>query len=572
MTHRIGSIILVLLVAACGGSETHARVEHARAPAPAPRHAAAPTGPPQLTLEHLAQGAALVNDLGSYHHPVTTHVPEAQAFFDQGLRLMYGFNHDEAARSFARGAQLDPTCAMCFWGAAYTLGPNYNFPMFPDRAAAAWDAIQRAQHAAAATTPVEQALIGALAHRYGGPEPLEAPAMQPFIEAYATAMRDVAHRFPDDLDVQVLFAESMMDVRPWKLWGLDGTPAPGTDEIVSTLESVLSRNPDHPGANHYYIHAVEASPHPERAVASAERLGSMMPGAGHLVHMPAHIFQRVGRYAEASETNRRAIDSDNQYMRRTTPPGYYAFYLGHNYGFLAFSASMEGRAEEALEASRHAAESIPRDAVCGMPGMDFFLSEPLLVEVRFGRWADVFAEQRPPDRYPILLALWHHAHGMASASTDKLDDARQDVAEIRRIATTVPDDMLAGLNAGRQVLELAAKIVEARIAEREHRPEAIDLWQQAVTVEDGLAYDEPADWFYPVRHYLGAALLDAGRAADAEAVYRTDLAKHPNNGWALFGLARAQRAQHHNRDAAATEARFHQAFAHADITLERSAY
>ena len=514
----------------------------------------------------------MLPDLGQHQRVVTTTSAEAQAFFNQGLALTYGFNHDEAARSYAKAGSLDPNCALCWWGAAYTMGPNYNMPMLPDRAAAAWDALQRAQQAASGASPVEQALVAALAKRYPGPEYVDPMAMQAYNQAYAAAMREVAEQFPDDYDVQVLFAESLMNLNPWKLWTPAGEPAPGTEEIVTTLESVLAKAPEHPGANHYYIHAIEASQHPEKGEAAADRLGSLVPGAGHLVHMPAHIYQRVGRYADASEANRRAAAADQRYLDLVEPPGYYAMYMAHNYGFLAYSSSMEGRSAEALEASRNAAARMPRDMVCGMPGMDFFLSEPLLVMVRFGRWDEILAEPQPDPKYPVLTALWHHAHGMALAATGKPDEAKADLSALQEIAKSIPEAMLTGLNAGRSVLELAAKVLEARIADAEKSPDAIALWEAAVSMEDQLAYNEPADWFYPTRHYLGAALLDAGKPKEAIAVYEADLVRHPHNGWALFGLWQAQLAAKQNGKAKQTKAKFDQAWSRADIQLTRTAF
>lgn len=532
----------------------------------------APPAMPEFTLSGLAKGAVLLPDLGTHRRSVTTKAPAAQAFFDQGLALTFGFNHDEAARSFAKAAELDPTCALCFWGAALTLGPNYNIPMLPDRARAAWEAIGAAQAQASAATPVEQALIAALAQRYKGPEYLDPVAMAPFNQAYADAMRGVAQKFPEDLDVQVLYAEALMNLNPWKLWTTDGKPAPGTEEIVKALEGVLAKKPEHPGANHYYIHAVEASKSPERAIASADRLAALMPGAGHIVHMPAHIYQRVGRYADASKANEAAIVSDEAYLKAVTPPGYYPFYLGHNHGFLAFSASMEGRSADALSAARKSAETIPKDIVCGMPGMDFFLAEPLLVMVRFGRFDEILREPKPEAKYAMLSALWHHSQGMALAGTGKLDEARAQAAAIREIAKAIPEEMLAGMSTGKQLLELSAKAVEARVADAEKKPEAAALWQAAVEIEDQLAYNEPADWFYPTRHYLGAALLDAGKAKDAEAVYRADLKKNPKNGWALYGLWQALMAQKRNKDAKAAEKDFRAAWSKADFELKRSAF
>lgn len=540
--------------------------------APAPhaheKHHAPPEG---LTLTSLAEGAVLFDNLGSHHRPVTTASREAQAFFDQGLRLAYGFNHDEAARSFARAAQLDPSCGMCFWGVALVMGPNYNVPMLPDRAVVAWEGVQRARALASKATPVEQALIGALSRRYGGPEPRPPPAMKPFNEAYAAAMRDVAQRFPRDNDVQVLFAEALMDLNPWKLWSLEGEPAPGTEEIVARLEAVLARAPEHPGANHYYIHAVEASNQPERALPSARRLGGLMPGAGHTVHMPAHIYQRVGMYAEASESNRQAVAADEAYLRQVKPIGYYPMYIAHNWGFLAFSASMEGRSEETLKAARESARALGPEMLEMMPGMDFFVSEPLLAMVRFGRYEELLKEPRPDAKYPVFLGLWLHAHGLALAATGELEEARAELAELQKLARSVPPELTAGNNSARDVLGVAARVLEASIAERQGRPEALARWDAAVRAADKLAYSEPADWFYPVRHFQGQALLDAKQWKDAEAVYREDLRRNPNNGWALFGLAQSLEGQGRSAEATRVREQFQKAWARADFRLTRTA-
>lgn len=531
----------------------------------------APEATAGFSLVRLAEGAKLLPDLGKVERSVTTRSPEAQAFFNQGLTLAYGFNHDEAARSFAYAAQLDPSCALCLWGAAYTLGPNYNIPLLPDRAQAAWDAITRAEMLTD-VTPAERALIAALRKRFKGPEYLDPVAMQPFNEAYANAMREVASTFPDDLDVQVLFADAAMVVRPWQLWNADGAPAPGTEEIVRVLESVLIKQPQHVGANHLYIHAVEASKQPERALAAAERLGPMVPGAGHLVHMPAHIYQRVGRYADASKANQAAVAADRQYLAALTPPGYYPFYLAHNFGFLAYSAAMEGRSADALAASRESARTMPMDIVCGMPGMDFFLAEPLLVMVRFGKWQEILVEPAPEPRHAVLTGLYHHAQGMALAATGKLPEAAARVAEIKKLADTLPADMLADLNPARSLLALSAKVVEARSSEASDKQAALALWQEAVKLEDGLQYAEPADWFYPTRHYLGALQLELGLLLEAEATYREDLLRNPENGWALYGLWQALLRQKKKAPAKEVEGRFRKAFQASDVQLTRSAF
>ena len=396
--------------------------------------------------------------------------------------------------------------------------------------------------------------------------------MQPLNEAFARAMRDVARAHPDDDDVQVIFAESLMDVNPWHLWTLDGKAAPGTDEIVATLERVLARSPQHPGANHYYIHAVEASTAPARAVRASERLPGLMPAAGHIVHMPAHIFQRVGRYADASEANRRAVRADEAYLAKTTPPGYYPMYLGHNHGFLSYSASMVGRSEESIRSARAAAKAIPPGMLDMMPGMDFFTAEHLLAMVRFGKWKDLLAEPRPPEKYAVLTALWLHARGMALASTGKSSEAWATMRELRTLATKIPPDLLAGQNPASAMCRLGADAIEARIAERAKswKP-AIAAWTRAVAQEDGFHYNEPADWFYPMRHYLGAALLDAKKPAEAEAVYREDLKLNPGNGWALYGLAVSLSAQGKKDEAAAARKNFEESWKQADFVLRRSA-
>ena len=441
--------------------------------------------PPAPTLDSLAEGALLLEGVGTQERKVTTASPQAQAFFNQGLRLTYGFNHDEAARSFARAAQLDPTCAMCFWGTALVLGPNYNMPMLAEHAPAAWEALQRARQLAPRGTPVEQALIAALGQRYPGPEALPPEQMAPFNEAYAGAMADVAARFPEDLDVQTLHAEALMDRNPWKLWSLDGQPAPGTEQIVATLESVLARDPNHLGANHYYIHAVEASPHPEKAVASADRLGRLAPKAGHIVHMPAHIYQRVGRYADASESNRRAAAADLAYVKQAQPRGHvYPMYTSHNFGFLAFSASMEGREQETLEAARNSAAHFPAEMLAMMPGMDFFVAQPLFARVRFGDWEALLDEPRPDPKYAVQTGLWLHAHGMALAATGQLQRARAELAELERLARTVPPTMAANLNTARDVLGVAARVLEARVAQAEGNPQALARWREAVHAAD----------------------------------------------------------------------------------------
>ncbi|MGN6452661.1 MAG: hypothetical protein ACTHL7_06240, partial [Steroidobacteraceae bacterium] len=353
------------------------------------------------TMADWAQGAQLFQGLGNFHRAVTTSSPQAQQYFDQGMRYLWAFNHDEATRSFAKAAELDPTCALCYWGVALTVGPNYNVPaMEAPRARVAAEALQKAQANASHASAVEQGLIAALATRYPNAEPLDPGNLQPVLRAYAASMRELAQRFPDDFDVQVLCAEAEMNVHAWKLWSADGTPAEGTTDIVARLESVLRRDPSHPGANHYYIHTMEASQHPEKALTAAERLPGMMPAAGHLEHMPAHIMQRVGNYEQAAEANRHGISADHAYLAATSAPDYYAMYLAHNYSFLAFSAAMEGRKAETLAAVQGVVTTVPLEMVLGMGDSGWNLSQHYVALVRFGLWDEAIALGAPDARAP----------------------------------------------------------------------------------------------------------------------------------------------------------------------------
>jgi tetratricopeptide (TPR) repeat protein len=521
-----------------------------------------------------AQGAQLFAGLGDFHRAITTTSPLAQQYFDQGMRLLWAFNHDEAARSFAQAAQLDPQCASCWWGLALTVGPNYNLPvMAQERARVAAEALALAQGNAARARPVEQALIAALARRYPDARPLDEAGAAPVLAAYADAMREVAARFPDDLDVQTLCAESLMNLNAWKLWTPDGRPAAGTAQIQAMLERVMERDPRHPGANHYYVHTMEASPHPERALAAAERLRGLMPAAGHLEHMPAHILQRVGRYEEAAEANRRGAGADQAYLDLMQPPDYYTMYTAHNYQFLAYSTAMEGRKEETLDAVRNARRVMSDDRLLQMPGSDWPLAEEYAALVRFGLWDRMLQRPAPDPKLAAATGGWLYGRGVALAAKGRVDEARQVADELKTLAASLPADTPAGMNTTRDVLAIALDVVQARIAAaQQQRGEAIAVLREAAAREDRLAYNEPKDWFFPVRHLLGAQLLQAGQAADAEAVYREDLRQNPANGWALFGLAEALKQQHQPDDAAQVLRQFRQAWRHSDIVLRSSAF
>ena len=522
-----------------------------------------------------ATGARRFDGLGHFHRKVATDSDEAQQYFDQGMRLLWAFNHDESTRSFAKAAQLDPKCALCYWGVALTVGPNYNLPMMAEaRARVAAEALALARKHAGRPEAVEQALIAALASRYPDARPLNESNVALALGAYASAMRAVAARFPDDLDVQTLYAESMMNVNAWKLWTLNGQPAPGTPEIQATLERILRRDPLHPGANHYYVHLMEASPHPESAVAAAERLSGLMPAAGHLEHMPAHIMQRVGRYEDAAQANRKGAAADEAYFAQARPLDYYPMiYTAHNYQFLAFSAAMEGRKAEALDAVRNARRVSADDQLLQMPAMQWQLSEEYAALVRFGLWDEMLARPAPSPQMGSLTGGYLYARGIALAAKGRVEEAGKALAELHSLTDRLSPDSPAGLNTARDVLELAALLVQTRIAVAQRRGnDAIALLRDAVAREDRLAYNEPSDWYFPVRHLLGAQLLEAGQPAAAEAVFREDLKRNPSNGWALFGLAAALRQQHRTSDAQQVQQRFAQAWRHSDITLTSAAF
>ena len=526
------------------------------------------------TLDDWAHGAQLFDGLGSFHRGIGTSSKEAQAYFDQGMRFLWAFNHDEATRSFARAAELDPDCAMCFWGVALTLGPNYNMPMMAEaRARVGWEAIGRAQALSAKAAPADRAMIAALAKRFDGAKPLDPSNGGPLLLAFANGMRDAARGFPDDLDVQVLFAESLMNLHPWKLWNADGSAAEGTPEIVATLERVLAKAPDHPGANHYYIHAVEASKDPGKAIAAAERVGGVMPAAGHLVHMPSHIMQRVGRYAESAEANRLAARADAAYYTKTAAIDYYPMYSAHNYQFLAAAAAMEGRAAETVKALRDVRTTMSDDMVAGMPGIDWtiaFLYESLL---RFGMWDAMLAEPAPDPRLAGMAVSYHASRSIALAAQGRVNEAVVELAETEKALAAAPADAAAGMNPGRPLYEIAVLRAKARIAgaQGDHAT-AIALLTEAVAKEDGLSYNEPSDEFYPTRHLLGAALLKADRKVEAAAVYREDLKRNPANGWALLGLAQALEQQGEVAEAAKARAQFDAAWARADTRIAASAF
>lgn len=511
----------------------------------------------------------LMKDLGTLHHPITTSSTQAQRYFDQGLRLAYAFNHEEAHKSFQEAARLDPQCAMCYWGMALVLGPNINMPMDAAAEAPAHEAAQKAVSLADKASRAEQVYIRSLAVRYAGPGGNRAA----LDKAYADAMREVARQFPDDPDAQALFAEAMMDLRPWDYWTKTGEPQPGTAELVATLEATIKKAPDHPGACHLYIHAVEAVK-PQLAVPCAERLAKLMPGAGHLVHMPAHIYMRVGRYDDAVKSNVSAVSVDRHYIEGRKPEGLYPLmYYPHNVHFLWSAASMAGRSAEAIKAARQLATIVPDDAIKQVPPLEVFKPTALYALVRFGKWDEILKEPEPAKEFVYTRGVWHYARGLAFTAKGDLNKADHALGEVRMLSVEVPDTQMVGLNSASTLLQIAGHVLGGELAAHRGRiDDAVSQLRKGIELEDGLTYEEPPGWHAPVRQSLGAVLLAAGMAQDAEAVYLEDLARHADNGWSLFGLAQALQAQDRDKDAATIKKQFKRAWAKADVTLTASRF
>lgn len=511
----------------------------------------------------------LREDLAGYHRTVTTSDETAQKYFDQGLTLYYGFNHEAAIAAFEQAAALDSNCAMAYWGRAISAGPNINNPLMDSAAClAAYEAVSRAASLESSSSRIERALILALRQRYAWPPPENRASLD---SAYADAMRLVHLQFPDDVDVAALFADAMMNLRPWDLWTPDGLPQPGTPEIVSTIESALAKEPDHPGACHFYIHTMEASPDPGKALPAANILRDRIPGAGHLVHMPSHIDIRLGRYAEAIEANRRGIQVDSSWMYQG---GFYTIYRAHNYHFLAYAAMFDGQKETALTAARGIGQTIPMDLVRAYPDyLDAFMAIPIHVMVRFGLWEEILAEPRPADDMPAHLAFWHYGRTVAFSALGRIVEAEKEFAALTLASAAVPESRLLGNNTARAVLDIGLPMAEGELEYRKKNyAKAFSLLRTAVRRDDALRYDEPWGWMMPVRHALGALLLEQGRFAEAEIVYRDDLERHPDNGWALQGLAECLERSDRANEALAVRARFKKSWARSDITIKASCY
>jgi tetratricopeptide (TPR) repeat protein len=509
--------------------------------------------------------AELLDGLGTHVHPITTKSDLAQRFFNQGLALIYGFNHDEAARLFARAAELDPHSPMPPWGIALALGPNYNLPAMPDREERAWQAIAQAVELAKNAPENERAYVEALVTRYSK-DPSE--DRKRLAIHYKDAMKQVMLRYPDDLDAATLYAESLMNLRPWELWSPDGTPAEGTLEVLDVLEGVLRRDPDHPGANHYYIHAVEASNHPERALPSAARLGRLMPGAGHLVHMPSHIYLRTGDHELSATVNETAAEVDRRYIERSGAQGIYPLmYYSHNLHFVSYARLMQGNFNQALEYARRLQKNV-EGAVEAMPMLAPYGAFPWLVLTRFGKSKEMLDEPPPKENVAVLQAYYRYARGLAFAALGQVSDAQAERERLQAIWNRIPADQQLMINPARKVLAVGLADLDARLARAQRDSEAeIGHFREAIDLQDKLGYMEPPEWHYSMREALGGALLRHGETAAAETVFRRDLELHPRNGRSLFGLLEALKAQHKEISVAWVQREFSEAWRHADTSL-----
>jgi tetratricopeptide (TPR) repeat protein len=517
--------------------------------------------------------APLFDNLGTLDFPITTNSELAQKYFNQGIILAYGFNHEEAFRSFEEVARLDTNCAMAYWGMAYVLGPNINLPMDASVVQNAYDAIQKSISLLDDETQREKEYIMALSKRYTNEVIEDRTTLD---QAYSDAMRELKNKYPDDLDAATMFAESIMDLHPWDYWLKDGTPEPWTPELLSILENVINRKPDHHGANHLYIHAVEASKNPYRAMASADRLRFLAPGAGHLVHMPAHIYIRTGKYHEGSLANIRAVKSDEEYINQCNQQGFYPLsYYPHNYHFLWATATLEGDSKTAIDAAIKTSQKPPDSIlnVCGYQTLQHFAVIPLYAYVTFGKWDEILNYHQPQDERPYMLAVWHYARAMAFIAKNNLDKAEIELGILKELKDNknIDDLSIWGINSAGTLIKIAYEIASGELAaKKKDYPLAISFLQMAVDIENTLRYDEPPTWFYPCRQNLGAVLIEAGRYEEAQKVYEENLAEVPDNGWGLFGLHQALLKQNKIKEAEEVEKRFEQAWKNSDIELTSS--
>jgi tetratricopeptide (TPR) repeat protein len=524
--------------------------------------------PPGLpTSESSSSPTPLYDNLGTLHHTITTGSAVAQQYFDQGLRLTYAFNHDEAIKSFRQGLTHDSTCAMCYWGIAYALGPNINLPMDTSLVQPAWAAAHNGVRYSVNVTPKERAYIDALTKRYSADPTANRASLD---TAWARAIGRVSRMYPDDDDAAALYAEALMDLRPWNYWTNGGNAkAKSTLETVRVLEAVIERNPNHPGACHFYIHAVEASSQANRAVPCAQRLGKLMPGAGHLVHMPTHIYIKLGQWDLAAEHNAHAVHADEQYIKERHPTGVYPMgYYPHNFHVMWYALNMLGRSGEAIRAARNIGEKVPADVVKQVPALEYFSPTLLYTLARFSRWDEILRQPAPPKDLRYTTGIWHYVRALAYVAKNQPDSAALERDRLGAIAEATPPEQMMNLNTAQALLEIANAHLAGELAASQGRiDEAVMLLEGAIKGEDELTYEEPPAWYMPMRQRLGAILLAAGRPVRAEKVYREDLVRRPENGWSLYGLAQSLRAQNKTKAAAKIEERFEKAWKAADVKL-----
>jgi len=509
----------------------------------------------------------LYDNLGTLHKEITTRSQEAQQYFDQGLRLTYAFNHDEAVKSFKQGLQHDSTCAMCYWGIAYALGPNINVPMDTSAVRPAYEAVQHALKYSGSVSSLERAYIEALAKRYSANPSASRPALD---TAWSKAIGLVSYAFPKDDDAATLHAEALMDLRPWDYWTNGGRPkARSTLEQLRILERVVKRNPDHPGACHFYIHAIEASPDAYKALPCAKRLGSLMPGAGHLVHMPTHIYIKLGQWDLAVEHNAHALQADEQFISERHPTGVYPMgYYPHNFHVMWYALNMMGRSKEAIKTARSIGEKVPVEVVRQVPSFEGYTPTLLYTLIRFSKWDDILKQPAPPRDLRYATGMWYYARALAYTANGKPESAAVARDSLVAIAAAMPADRMVGFNQAKSVLDLAVSHLAGEMAAKNgDTDEAAKQLRKAAAQEDELRYDEPPDWYMPIRQRLGAVLLAAGRPRQAETAFREDLAQRPENGWSLHGLAQSLEAQGRAREAAKVEERFRNAWKTADVEL-----
>lgn len=516
--------------------------------------------------------APLFEGLGDHQHPVTTRSDKAQQYFNQGLNLAFAFNHAEAARSFQAAQRLDPDCAMCYWGEALALGPNINAPMFPDAVPRAWEAARKAKELSSLVTPREQAYIRALQVRYREKPPEDRSGLD---RDYRDAMRALSQQYPDDLDAAALYAEAIMDTTAWDYWESDGAPGPQTEELLQVLERVMREDPNHPLALHLYIHAVEASPRPQIGEVAADRLAMLMPGAGHMVHMPAHIYMRVGRYADAADINERAAAADEAYISQCKAQGFYpAAYYPHNVHFLWWAATAEGRSEVAIKTALKLAELVTPEVAREFAIVEHILAVPQLAYLQFGQWDKVLAAPTPTSDLPLALALVHYAQGIALTHKGDLSAAAQKLKALRALAETGKWQPYAVYQVpAEQMIEIAELLLDGHLRlSSGDKGGGLERLREAVKKQDALPYMEPPYWDYPIRQSLGRALLAVGLAQEAEQVYREDLRRHPRNGWSMLGLSQSLRAQGKIAASEEVKRRFELAWSRADIKPPASRY